>query len=175
LGGREKRALSNLETLGQTDGMDRDLYLLCVEQSAELQSEVVLPSSHFVCLLVWNADKVTDYEIERVATIILHSGAAYVCVWGRACERVHDVFDRVFVESNVADQFTPSVMTTWHAAEQLTAAIWYAMFSAFPDDAYAETCRATLAIVIGAADNAEVVRGAFGDPGGFSEQILSER
>jgi DNA gyrase inhibitor GyrI len=154
--------------------MQRDLFLLSVEQAAELEGGLGVPCTHFVCLLVWNADKVAQDEIERVSTNILSSGAACVCVWGQACERVHDVVDRVFVESIKHDESIPPVMTTWHAGEPLSEAIWFALFTAFPDDAFAETCRATLAIVVGDADFASEVRAAFADPAGFSERVLSK-
>lgn len=93
-----------------------------------------------------------DVSVERVSALanaMLSHRCAYVSVWGPGCERVHDIFDEVFVERSYLQQGhdsisewsqdIPFLMTTWHEHESLASALRFALYTAIPsDDGYYE-------------------------------------
>lgn len=152
----------------------RSLHAHAVATAAELPGSFALPSRHFVCLLAWDADRIPANTIASVATRLLEAGAVYVCTWGRDCERVHDVVDEVIVATDLESK-NGVIMTTWHSSEALADAIWHAMFTAFPAQAYEATCTATLGLSIGSDDYAREIREAFVDPDAFSDRVLGAK
>jgi hypothetical protein len=67
----------------------------------------------------------------------LQAGVVYICTWGRGCELVHDVFDEEIVGAGEFAESVPMIVTTWHAEEPLSSAIWFLLRLASPHDAYA--------------------------------------
>ena len=51
--------------------------------------------------------------LARVGESFLDAGLVVVCVWGPDCERVHDVFDEVYVGDGTIERDSP-MMSTWH-------------------------------------------------------------
>tara|TARA_R110002072_G_scaffold302737_1_gene488160 strand:+ start:88 stop:600 length:513 start_codon:yes stop_codon:yes gene_type:complete len=160
------------EKLARDEGTGRDLFCLRVANADEL---VPLAGSigHFVCLLVWDAATESVEQISRVAEHLLESGCVYVCAWGTGCERVHDIFDETIVGDGT--QESPDafhVFTSWHDDEPLDDAIWFFLRSAFPDESVRDSCRSSLAILVGGDDErAAAVRRALTDPVEFSRQV----
>ena len=140
------------------------LFVLEIPDAAMLP-DLRLPSPRFVCLLVWDAENASGETLAQVAEWLLDQGAVYVCCWGKDCERVHDAFDSVIISRN--PDCDPLVRTTWHSKEPLAEAIYFALYTAWPDEEYASDCRSVLAVCIGNSELAGTVRAAFADPCGF--------
>ena len=157
-----------METMGFDDLFGRHQFLLSVGDVAEIPSGIVLPTSRFVCLVVWDAANVGDEEIAHLAQQLLHSGAVYVCAWGPDCQRVHHLVDVQAMDSAEPGNDEAVVMTTSHEDEPLADAVWFSRMCAFPDPKLADDCGSTLVLVIGSPAWAEEVRGAFHHDAGTS-------
>jgi hypothetical protein len=120
---------------GHDDVSGRELFVIDAVPSADVISALSLPSKYFVCLLAWDATFATDAEIAALMRHLLLTGCVYILCWGPDCERVHDVFDAEDISLH-GDE--PVAMSTWHNNESLRAALWDALFVAWPDDAYWE-------------------------------------
>jgi len=154
---------------------DRSLFVLAAPDIDGLAALSSLPCRHFVGLIAWDADPADIPAISRVAEALLDAGAVYIATWGRACELVHDVADETIVARKVmSGAETPLVMTTWHFQESLIHALWFITFAAAPDDAYLQTCAATVAISIGSTERATQMRDAFNDLASFNTAALAE-
>src|SRR5215210_7680179 len=79
----------------------------------------------FVLFTGADATSASDTQIASYAQASVASGCAYVCCWGPDCERVHNAFDRA-----AADQ---TVFSTWHSAERLAEAMYFAAFQTHLD------------------------------------------
>jgi hypothetical protein len=115
---------------------------------------------YFVCLLAWDARQVSVAGILAVAERLLRAGCVYAACWGPDCERVHDLFDEVDLELRPDG---PWAITTWHSEEPLSEAIRFALSSAWPDDAFADGCRAVVGVSVGSPEWAAELRAAFAD------------
>ena len=64
---------------------------------------------------------------KRVAEWLVESGCLYVVAWGVECENWHDTVDwaslEAFDHGDIPDD--KIVMTTWHADEPLSEALWF--------------------------------------------------
>jgi hypothetical protein len=121
------------------------------------------PARNHVLFLAVDATGVDDETIATFADQALAQGAAYVCIWGPDCERVHDIFDRT-IGGQGSDEDDDLVTTTWHADDTLDEALWFAVFVACPHDPDIPTCGAVLTVVAGRDDWAEHVRTRLTDP-----------
>jgi hypothetical protein len=162
-----------LERIRDRVVQERDLFVLDVQGVDDLRSLAELPSKHFACFVAWDADVSDVATVSRLAEILLDFGAVYVASWGQACELVQDVVDEVVASREVESGVRrPLVITTWHSDESLAEALWFLTFTASPDDAYLETCLATVAISIGSPERAEEIRGAFGNLAAFNASVI---
>jgi hypothetical protein len=148
---------------------ERELFVLEIPDAAKLP-DFRLSSPRFVCLLLWDAEKVPDKILAQAANWLLNKGAVYFCCWGSDCERVHDAIDSVNISRNPSCDRV--LMTTWHSREPLSEAVYFALNTAWPDEGYAEGCRSVIAVCISNVRNAEAARAAFVDPRGFSSRQL---
>jgi hypothetical protein len=157
--------------VGRSSTPDRDLYLAQIQDVVEWPHRIEEPKPHFVVFLAMDATVVPDERISSFATRLLEQGMAYVCAWGPGCARVHNVFDLADIDRDAWAE-DKHVMSTWHDDEDLDEALWFAVFSAWPADAYGESCRSVLAIVVGHPEWAEHVEGRFADADRFNDEIL---
>lgn len=148
----------------------RELVHLCIERPEDLPAALVLPSPRFVLLLVWDASAAKVPTISDVATKLLAAGCVCACTWGSDCERVHDIFDECIVGDGSADpDTTPLIQTTWHTADSLEDALWFALEVAEPDPDVAAGCGTLLVLQIGPQrERSAAVRAALSDPRGFA-------
>jgi hypothetical protein len=111
-----------------------------------------------------DARGVFQEAIGSLAEAALADGCVYLCAWGPDCGRVEDWFDQAFVVRNIANQTpdTPVVMTTSHEGETLDVALMFLTEMAWPDDAYADTCRSALVVVVANDDWTASIRQRFG-------------
>lgn len=152
----------------------RKLYALALNSPDDLPAEIELGVPRFICLVAWNAEGVPIDVIARLARKLLNCGGVYVCAWGTACERVHDIFDEVSLEAAPRSDGDAVVMTTWHADKPLSEAIWFSLFSAWPDDGCSNGCDAILGLSIGSEAFDSEIQSAFADPAAFSAAVLGE-
>ena len=144
--------------VGRYTVSERELFIADVTSPAEIASFLAFSSSYFCCLLAWDSTGQGDAEIFTLMRGLVKAGCVYLCAWGPGCERVHDLFDEADVERSPDGPFA---MSTWHASEPLAEAAWFALFNAFPDDAFFDGCRSTLGITIGSPKSAAEMRAAF--------------
>lgn len=142
-----KKARQRNAGVGRHENIKRKLFRLHFKQPDEVPTSFDIPSKYFGCFLYWNASGVTNKVISRVARNLLKAGCVYFSTWGKDCERVHDIIDDIAFELN-PDHF---IMTDWHSHDSLEYALWYFLNVAYPDDRYADNCRAGIAISIGGA------------------------
>ena len=83
-----------IEKYGKDSINDRSLFVLELE-SPEAIKKFSLPATHFACLVAWDSESVADEKIHNLLDCIIASGAAYICCWGKGCERVHDTADEI--------------------------------------------------------------------------------
>ena len=116
-------------------GLGRPLYLGHVPNFGAWPDALDEPATPFIAVVVSDAAGVSTSEIEWFARKLLSQGAVEVCTWGTDCERVHDIFDGVIAERRPGEPF---VVTTWHANEPLTEALWYAVWAVLPDETFGD-------------------------------------
>jgi hypothetical protein len=167
-------AVAQIERFGTGGTCDRQLFALELPDLESLP-ELTFPSAHFVCLVVCDATGVDPSRLLRFADALLSCGAVYVLASGPDCERVHDLFDEVIVGvPPSAPQFPLGIMTTWHAHEAVSEALWQFLFASWPDDEFFDTCGSALAIVVGSPSIAEEVRAALRNPAAFNREVIEE-
>jgi hypothetical protein len=162
-----------VHAVGKSTAPDRQLFVVEVPTLADLPSAFELPSVHFVCFLACDATTIQDQVIAIAARRLLSTGGVYFCAWGPGCERLNDVVDTVVLQHLPAEDESNVVMTTWHSDESLDSALWFSVFTAEPADAYAGSCKAMLAIVVGNSNWGERVRGRLSDPERFTSEVLA--
>ncbi len=163
-------------THGFDDVTGRELFSLKLASSAELPVRIELPSSHFACLLAWDASRVATDSVFSVAERLLRSGASYFVCWGPDSERVEGIIDDITIHPGY-DFGVPHdscIMTTSHGDESLEEALWFFLSSAWPDDHYVESTRAALAISIGSLKWAQEISAALADVRSFVGSISTD-
>jgi hypothetical protein len=89
----------------------------------------------FRALIVSEAE-VTQEWCNSVAEWLVKSGCLYVVAWGTECEKWHDTVDYCLLEEfdygDIPDD--RFIMTTWHADEPLSEAMWFAGQCAYHPD-----------------------------------------
>jgi hypothetical protein len=138
--------MSTLVHLGREEPTERELFFASASDFAALPDSFQLSGKYFVAFLAVDASAIEANAITKLAEQLLQSGCVYFCAWGPDCERVHDLFDSMcsFTE--------PVIMTTWHEKDSLDEALWFFLTTAWPDDAYSDNCKSSLAIVVGNSD-----------------------
>lgn len=156
-----------LERLGGKDGCERDLYFLSLPDFASLPDSISLPGRRFVAFVAADATGVDAAVLANFCRKLTKTGCVYFCAWGPDCERVHDVFDEGVLD------IEPVIMTTWHDKESLDSALWFFLFSAFPDDGYG-IVQNGLAISIGDPAWDKQICNRLADVESFNKNMLQE-
>ena len=79
---------------------------------------------------------------DEVAAWLVESGCLYFIAWGVECEAWHDTVDWTVLEAFDFGEIPNDkfIMTTWHAKEPLSEALWFAgNCASHPDVALSET------------------------------------
>jgi hypothetical protein len=161
-----------------TNEYGRGLYISALASLDDWPSAIAKPEPYFVLFLALDATRVPDSAIRGFADKIAVQGVAYVCTWGPACSRVHDIFDFALYVDNEelrrdADEHDSTIMTSWHEDEGLDEALYFAVFDAHPDDRYFDRCRSLLAVVVDSPSWASEVRHRLENPAALSEDVLA--
>lgn len=95
----------------------------------------MLTCGPFRALIVSETEVMQEWR-NHVSEWLVKSGCLYVVAWGTECERWHDTVDySVLEEFDYGD--IPNdrfIMTTWHADEPLSEAMWFAGQCAYHPD-----------------------------------------
>ena len=143
--------------------------MLDADRPANIPAVVSAPGPHFVCLLAWDARGAADAEVAVLADRLLQAGCVFAVCWGPDCERVHDIFDAADLDRRPDG---PWAMTTWHTDDPLAEAVWFALFVAWPDAAFEDTCGSVVGVSVGSPRWAAEMRAAFTAPGEFGARHL---
>jgi len=147
-----------MNAVGKNEVTEREIYLLSLPTLQDYPPNLKLPSPYFGAFLVCNADLIADTVIVELAHSLLRQGLVYLCVWGKDCERVHDLFDGVIVELDPCETDESVRMTTWLDDKSFGEALWHFLNVAFPADYCWENCKAELIIVAGDERMASQIR-----------------
>ena len=131
---------------------DRRLFSIAISSTGELP-RLDLPAGNFACLLAWDARGISADVVAALVEPLLRAGASYFVCWGTDCERVHDIIDELLSYPD-ADFGVPEeacIMTTWHASESLTEALWFFLVNSSPDEHYQDSTHVGLAVSIGSS------------------------
>ena len=143
----------------------RTMHLLELDSVDDWPEEIALAKSkHFVLFLALDAEDLSEEDVTALARTCLDQGMAYLSAWGKDSERVHDVFEEAAAEKDPDSDVDTTILSEWHEDEPLSEALLFAVASATPAAAYEETCKATLAVVVGDPDAADQVREWLQDP-----------
>ncbi len=158
-----------LEKLGEN--LDRSLYALNVPRFESFKPVDHLPTKHFLCLLAADFTSASDGEIIALANSLLEFGASYFVCWGAGCERAHDLIDdlTLLVEPPVPDDSI--IMSTWHANETLSEALFFLLCNAWPDSAYVDSTGSLIAVSVGGGAIATEIREALSEPEQFIAKV----
>jgi hypothetical protein len=152
-----------MNAIGKNEITERDIYLLSLPALQDHPTKLELPSQYFGAFLVCNADLIPDAVIVELAHSLLRQGMVYLCVWGKDCERVQDLFDDVIVELDPCETDKSVRMTIWLDDKSLDEALWDFLYVAFPADHYWENCKAELIVVAGDERMASQIRARLTD------------
>jgi hypothetical protein len=151
-------------------GVGRALYFAHIADIDHWPDDLHEPEPHFGVLLAMDGTTVAAGRVATFANKLMDQGMVFVCAWGPACERVHDIVDVERTRrTETDDRF---ISTTWHGDEDLDDAVWFAVAAEVPSDAYIETCRAVIAIVVDQPEWSQRVEAALADFEAFSDAIL---
>jgi hypothetical protein len=161
---------------GFDDVTGRQLFSLALASAAELPARIDLRSSHFVCLIAWDATRASTDSISAVVERLLRAGASYLVCWGPDCQRVEAIVDDIV--SNPGNDFgvpdESGIMTASYDTESLEDALWFFLASAWPDDYYVDSTRAALAVSIGSSRWAQEIAVALQDVRGFVQRVSTD-
>lgn len=101
---------------------------------------------------------------------------AYACAWGPDCDRMELAVDSAFIADE--DQFAArpgwsdedTLMTTSHSTETLDEALFFAVWCAFPTEAFDQNSP-VLAVVVGNEEWTQLVRARLQAPESLSDLV----
>lgn len=155
-------ANTRLEKLGTERASGRDIYLFAPPDADEI-ARLTPPSTHFICVLMWDPDDATPGAIAPIAAHLIDAGAVYFCTWGRSCEDVHDGIDRIAWEREMPGP-DDVIMTTWHASESFRETAWFGINTAYPTPGFEQGCSSIVFVVVASASRASALRSLLQDP-----------
>jgi hypothetical protein len=152
----------------RTDANGRGLYFQSLWQLAEWPDQIEEPDPHFILFLACEATDLSTEEIADFALKMRDQGIACLCAWGPDSERVHDIFGEALVGASDPfemewEDLETDVVMTWHDDVALDEGLRFALH-ADPDERYAATCDAVLAVVVGNREWAENARRRLAKP-----------
>lgn len=148
------------------DSIQRELFSLALPDFDRKPDSLSFPGKHFVAFLAVNASGIDSETLRKFSRWLLDQGCVYLCAWGPDCERMHDIFDGECLNVD------PVIMTTWHSQDTLDEALWFFVYSAYPDDGY--PCENGLAISLGNSDWDEQIRKRLSNLDAFNRDVVGD-
>lgn len=141
--------MDKIRTIESLPGLPpREFWIASVAEFADIPEVIQPRAKHFVLLLAVDSENTANDTVFDIARKLIRSGLVYLCVWGKDCERIHDLFDEQQVAMELDEEWDGLVMTTSHANELLQDAAWFFKNCAFPGDQYDETCGDWIAVTV---------------------------
>lgn len=131
------------------DFPSKTISFCAADSLTELPALIHPSNTHFVLFLAIDGRKVDADTIYSVSEKLLDQGMVYTCVWGPDCEGVHDSIDQPIFRRQPGKTDGSVVITTWHAEDPISEAVWFFLNCAWPADDYVHTCSDWVAVVIG--------------------------
>lgn len=167
--------MNKLYEIDERDTFGRQIFFLPLESLESLPFNLHLPTSNFVLFLACDASNITTDSIYNFAKKVVALGAAYVCTWGKDCERTHDIIDEFLVKREIEEGKTlPHIMTTWHTNDTLDEALWFALNVTIPDDAVIESCGSVVVASIANEEWNVHLQNRLANLQQFNEELLNE-
>ncbi len=163
--------MPKLSPVGFDSVANRYLFVQDVGSLDQLNADLDLGSRYFVCLVAADTTQVPAAERLALARRLCAAGCVYLLAWGPGCEALHDAADEVLARE-FEDGGKVHRITTWHAGEPLSEALWSALWAAWPADAFFDECNALLVLCVGAPHWADPCRKALQDVRRFSQSVL---
>jgi hypothetical protein len=134
------------------DSIPKTFFLCSCDSFENLPAAVQPPADKFGLLILADASQVSTDDIFRAAEKLIVKGLVYLSVWGKDCERVHDLFDDAELAPSLDNPgSTPSrtLMTTWHTKDSIEEVFFFFVNSAWPDESCCERCEHWIIAVVG--------------------------
>ena len=131
------------------DFPSKTISFCAADSLTELPTLIHPSNAHFVLFLPIDGREVDAETIYSVSEKLLDQGMVYACVWGPDCESVHDSIDQPIFQRQPGKSGGSVVITTWHAKDPLSEAVWFFLNCAWPAEDYVHTCSDWVAAVIG--------------------------
>ena len=153
----------------------RRLFSLALPSADALPAQLDISSKHFACLLAMDARSTPVALITRLGDQLLRAGASYFICWGPDCEKVEYIIDQMvsMPDNHFGVPVDSCIMTTSHASEPLSEALWFLLRCSWPDDAYFASTHAALAISVGSVEWATTISEALEDVEGFAQRVTA--
>ena len=147
---------------------NKKFFLLSCASWDSLAESIQPSSKHFGLLIGADARNIPDANVRALAEGCIGKGLAYLCAWGPDCERVHDLFDEEDRLKELHRKRDPRwkadedvLMTTWHAHEPLSYAVWHFTYCAVPTSYFSSDCDDWIVAIIGNQEWENEVRNEF--------------
>ena len=163
-----------IERIPCDPSFERTVYLTVAQDIDSCEVPVNLDSKLYVLFIAMQYANVSNERLIALAESNLEAGMAYCCAWGPGCEHFHDIVDECALAIDQQTQQESVIMTTWHDKETLKESLWFAIFSAFPDAAYENSCSSVVIEVIGNEAWATEVRESVTDLHQLSIDVVGE-
>lgn len=129
-----------------------------------------LPDGHFTVLLAADARGSSDELVLEIMAHLLTKGMVELSSWGPDCERIHDLADRVIIDTELeTDDGEITIMTSWFPNQPIEEAAYFAACCALPSDVFLSTFVERLAIVVGNRDWVEPTERVLHHPAEYAE------
>jgi hypothetical protein len=99
----------------------------------QASNRVEFPSKPLAFFIAADSSGLSADDIGRLAEKLLNQGLRYLCAWGPDCERVHDIFDEMYVGDGT-EPYKFELMTTWHDADSFGEALSFFLNSTYVED-----------------------------------------
>jgi hypothetical protein len=163
-----------VEALGSH--FERRLLLAAVDSLQEAAQTVESMEGPFVLFVAADTREVSAEEVNDFARGAVQAGMAYACAWGPDCDRVEVAVDLAFIDDEEQFAARPgwseddTLVTSSHAAETLDEALFFAVWCAFPTEAFGRKSP-VLAVVVGNEEWTQLVRARLQAPESLSDLV----
>jgi len=132
-----------------TDDPEKQFFLCSCASWESLGRSVEPSSKHFGLLVAGDAKSISDDGLTRIANELEEKGLGYLCAWGPDCKAQTGRDD--------------TLMTTSHAQEPFSDAIWFFAHCAWPTKYFAVDCKDWIVAVVGNNELEHYVRNSIAE------------
>lgn len=160
--------MPQIQHMGRPESCQRELFSLALPDFQSLPDSLSFPTRHFIAFVAADSTGVDAAVLAEFSRKLLRAGCVYLCCWGEACDRVHDIFDEECFD------IVPLIITTSHLTDSLDEALWFFVFNVYPYEDYWDTSATALAISIGRPDWHAHIRQRLGDLESLTNDVVQD-